>query len=118
MDSSTAYKSLIRTILEEHRDLGEQDSTQPINIHFIFDDDNAEYLMVAVGRNTVWNKSVYAVLFHGWIQGGKVWVARDNVSPSVVGELIERGIPEKDIIPAEEQPFVRTTTEEFVAVTS
>jgi hypothetical protein len=118
MDSSDSYKTLVRTILEEHRALGQQDSTQPINIHFIFDDERAEYLMVAVGHNTVWNKEVYAILFHGWVQEGKVWIARDNVSPSVVGELIERGIPEKDILPADEQPFVRITQSDLAIATN
>jgi hypothetical protein len=109
MDQLERYKQLIRTILEEHQALSTQDSIQPITIHFVLDDVHSEYLMVAVGWNTVWKKRVYATLFHGWVQDGKVWIEHDNVSPSVVGELVKRGVPETDILSAEEQPFVRIT---------
>jgi len=110
MDSATPYTTLIKTILQEHEAIGRYDLSQPIVTHFIYDDDNAEYLMINVGWNTVWEEYVYGVVFHAWVAEGTVWIARDNVSPSMVGELITRGIPQEHILSAEQQPFIREAT--------
>lgn len=107
MDSTIHYQQLIRAIMQEHEALGTQDSFQPITTHFVYDDVKLEYLMLNVGQDTVWNRWIYAVIFHAWIQDGKIWVASDNISPSIVGELLERGVPQRDILSAQEQPFVR-----------
>jgi hypothetical protein len=101
------YRATLRNVLSEYEALGVQDAFEPITTHFACDDERAEYLMLNVGHDTTWNRWIHAILFHAWIRDGKVWVACDNISPSVVRELIAKGIPATDIVPASEQPFER-----------
>jgi hypothetical protein len=114
MDSSP-YQTLLKTILQEHESFGTQVGNQPIATHFIYDDDHAEYLMVNHGWNTAWNEAIYGVIFHGWVRDGKVWIAQDLASPSVTSELLQRGVPRADIIPAMEHPYVALDATEMTA---
>lgn len=107
MDTSTRYANLIKTILQEHEGFGRQVGNQPIFTHFVYDDAHQEYLMINVGWNTIWNEPIYGVIFHGWVENNKILIAQDMVSPSVTKELGERGVPQRDILSAQEQPFVR-----------
>ncbi len=107
MDTVARYKHLLGTIVREHEGFGTQDAIQPINLHFVVDDNHGEYLIIAVGESNQQGEFVHITLFHAWVQDEKIWVAFDTLSPSVVSELVERGVPEQDIRMAEEQPFVR-----------
>lgn len=109
MDTLTEYRQIIRTSMQEYAIWGRQDSFEPITTHYVYDDENGEYLILNVGHDTQWDRWIHVILFHAWIQDGIVWVAADNISPSVVTDLVKKGIPASVIRPATEQPFVRET---------
>lgn len=104
------YAQVVKTILKEHEAFGREDATGEVTTHFVYDDTNAENLLINVGwRHQPRHYRVHTLVFHGWVQDGKVWIELDNLSPSVSSELIERGVPKADILAAYEQPCKRRT---------
>lgn len=75
----------------EHKAL-EALSPDSIQSHYIEDVANGEYLIIHTGDSPEEGQRVYGVVFHVWFRDGKIWVERDNVFPSITGEMVDRGV--------------------------
>lgn len=63
---------------------------------------------VAVKLNFV---TVYGCLIHVDIQAGKIWIQYDGTETGIANELVETGVPKRDIVLAYQSPSMRKLTE-------
>lgn len=107
MDKLNNYRHIIQQVVARHAELVPghgQIETMPI-----CDTTHDNYLLVDVG----WDKTgrVHAIVFHGHLRDGKVWVEWDGAKPSITQELLEAGIPKEDIVLAFYRPERRALIE-------
>ncbi len=97
MDKIINYRKIIRSIMEMSV------VRTPINMplvenHLIIDKDENHFILLAIG----WNKGefIHEWLYHLQLKDGKIHVFEDWTDPGILDLLTEKGIPQKDIIPA------------------
>jgi hypothetical protein len=104
MDKVKKYQDIITSLLNEYATYGQ--STQGVTRQVIIDKDHNHYQLVTVG----WRDSkdyVYVIAFHFDIIEGKIWIQQNNTEAKITDELIERGVPSKDIVLGFQSPRVR-----------
>lgn len=92
MDPLIHARDLLRQIFQEHKTL-EAGSPSSVQSHYIEDVANGEYLIIHTGYSEEEGHRIHGVVFHVWFHDGKIWIERDHVFPSIIGEMIERGVP-------------------------
>ena len=95
MDKTIKYQEAILNLFEEYdRFWGHSGG---LKNRIIADTKQNAFVMIAFGWQ---NEETYTHLlcFHIEIINGKVWVHENNTEALIVNELIEKGIPEEDII--------------------
>lgn len=96
-DVRRRYQAILKEVLQEYEGYEMQGRSDFGRAHFSFDEERAEYLMVSVGYDGRQGHHHHGLIFHAWVAGNQVWIACDNVSPSISEALIERGIPRRDV---------------------
>jgi len=94
MDRLEQYRQIIMEILEEFSSYTRNDD--PIQDHLIFDKERDRYQLLGVGWQN--NQRVLHPSIHIEIINEKVWLQHDTTDAIIADELIERGIPQTEIV--------------------
>jgi XisI protein len=107
MDKLTHYRQYIQSILTQHcrRDpIGNGSET-----YTIFDVQGDHYQVVSVGWED--GSRMYGCLIHVDVKDEKIWIQYDGTEYAIANELVDLGVPSKDIVLAYQAPYARKYTE-------
>ena len=109
MEKITQYKAIVKAIVS-----AAARPDDPIFTQTIFDEDSGNYLLMMNGWEG--EHRFYACLIHIEVKpDGKIWVHQDNTDLIVVDQLLEKGVPKKDMVLGFHAPIMRGDTEFAVA---
>jgi XisI protein len=103
MDKLTQYRQIIQEILLVHSK--HKTAYGDIEMEVLFDQERNHYQVLRAGW--LQKSRVYGVLIHIDLIDNKAWVQYDGTEVGVANELLEQGIPRKDIVLAYHSPFMR-----------
>ncbi|WNZ22702.1 XisI protein [Leptolyngbya sp. NK1-12] len=103
MDKLKHYRQIIQEVLTEHSQI--KPAYGEIQMKLLFDVERDHYQLLRAG----WleERRIYGPLIHIDIENGKIWIQYDGTEVGVANELVERGIPRKDIVLAYHSPLLR-----------
>lgn len=107
MDTLEKYRELVQNILNEHARY--QSPNDPVEAQIIFDTERDRYQLVHLGWLN--NRRIYGCVVQIDIKGGKIWIQHDGTEIGVASELVELGVPKKDIVLGFQAPYKRQFTE-------
>jgi hypothetical protein len=93
-------KSIIRQTLQSYA-IGEKD-------RLVFDSEHEVYQWLQHGWEGM--QRIFAVLVHLELRQNLIWVECNNVEPSVVDVLLEKGVPKEQIVLGFQAPYKRATS--------
>lgn len=105
MDTNLKYQTLIKDLLLQHAAI--KPANGQIDSRVAFDDKYGNYVLIDVG----WNKQkyVHGSILHLELVNDKIWIHYDGTEEGIATELVEAGVPKKDIIlgfqPPKERPY-------------
>jgi hypothetical protein len=95
MDSlKIKYREAVETTLSDYANFLGND--EKVKIQLIFDRDNDHYLLVEEGWQNGYR--IYGTLLHVDIINNQLLIQHDGTEEGIAVELIEKGIPEENII--------------------
>lgn len=94
MDTVKSYQAVIKQVISEYAKL--RPSHGNIHLEPIFDDVNSRYALMQFGWDR--ERRVRGNLIYVSIKDGKVLVEYDGIEGGITQDLIQRGIPENDIV--------------------
>lgn len=105
MDTLDRYRNSIQTLLEQHsQSMPQGDEVESV---LCFDPVRDRYQLMRIGWKGL--TRVYHTVLHFDIRDGKIWLQQNTTDIDVGRELIEMGIPQKDIVlglhPAYKRPY-------------
>ncbi len=107
MDRLDFFRQSIRHLLTEYAKLVTQNDG--IEAQTIFDTEHDHYLLVHVGWRGNFQQ-IYGPAMHFDIKDGKVWVQYDSTDFDPVGELLEMGLKQDEIVLGFHAPYKRKHT--------
>ena len=111
MDRLNNYRKLIQEIINSHTKIPYKHGD--IKFETVFDRSSDRYLLIILGRE---NKHYqHGCLIHIDIIDEKIWIQRDGTEVGVANELVEVGVPKKQIVLGFKSPELRKDTEFAVA---
>lgn len=113
MEKVMNYKQIVRGLIEEVARIRMQQS-HPIATQVIMDEERGHYLLYKNGWKG--ERRLYGCFVHIDVTDeGKVWVQHDGTDLVIAEQLINKGIPKKDIVLGFHPPIMRKDTEFSVA---
>ncbi len=114
MDKKIIYAKYIEELLREHAKpipIGDWDEYEN---QVIIDKDNVHFQLMRVGW---WDqrRTHHCTLHIDLKDDGKIWIQEDLTEIGIANQLIEKGVPESDIVLAFYAPFRRENVEVVVA---
>jgi hypothetical protein len=109
VDRIEQYRDIIHRVLEEYRQLYENQPTSGVETTTICDDAHGEYLLMRVGWRG--ETRVRRPVFYLRLKNGKIWIEEDWTQEGVATDLVAAGVPHEDIVLAFRPPELRTLTE-------
>ncbi len=111
MDTITAYKKIIREVVEFIYSL--MPSDENVETQLIMDETRGHYLLFSVGwENDDYRE--YGSFVHIDIkENGRVWIQHDGTDQNITRMLVEKGIPKSDIVLGFREPEHRKLIAEF-----
>jgi len=104
MEKIALYQQYIQEILFSYYDNGKDNKSQ-----IIFDTEHNHYQLLTIGwRDEL--KRILNIIAHVDIIDGKIWVQRDFTEPSISEQLVDRGVPNDDIVLGFQPPYKRPYT--------
>ncbi|MEZ4962697.1 MAG: XisI protein [Saprospiraceae bacterium] len=97
MAKALKYEKAIINFLNEYSQIKPY-GFKNVNNQVIIDKKNQHYQLIRVGWHE--RKHVHYAVFHFDIIDDKIWIQQNRTDRPVVNELVELGIPEKDIVVA------------------
>jgi len=94
MDTVKSYQAVIKQVISEYAKL--RPSHGNIHLEPIFDDVNSRYALMQFGWDR--ERRVRGNLIYVRIKDGKVLIEYDGIEGGITQDLIQRGIPEQDIV--------------------
>jgi hypothetical protein len=94
MDTIKSYQAVIKQVISEYAKL--RPSHGNIHLEPIFDDVNSRYALMQFGWDR--ERRVRGNLIYVSIKNGKVLIEYDGIEGGITQDLIQRGIPEQDIV--------------------
>lgn len=94
MDTVKSYQAVIKQVISEYAKL--RPSHGNIHLEPIFDDVNSRYALMQFGWDR--ERRVRGNLIYVSIKDGKVLIEYDGIEGGITQDLIQRGIPEQDIV--------------------
>ncbi|UKO98582.1 XisI protein [Nostoc sp. UHCC 0870] len=94
MDTNTVYRNIVKQVIQKYANF--RPSHGEIRLDTVFDDTQNRYALMQVGWER--GRRVRGNLIYITIQDGKVWVEYDGMETGITQDLINRGIPEADIV--------------------
>jgi XisI protein len=103
MDKLSQYQDIVSDILKVIA------SRVPVNRpnqkkHLVINEDKCEYILVSLGHTE--HQYDYNVLAHLELKNGKILIHEESIDPSIFERLMDKGIPESDILPVYLPDFV------------
>ena len=109
MDTIMEYKDHIEEILKNYA------NRKPVNkpkleYQIVTDLNRHQFILLVVG----WHEHEYTHnwIFHLQLKGNKIWIHEDLTDPGIKVLLMEKGVPESDIILGFVPDFERKTSQE------
>ncbi len=102
MDKIEKYRRAIKEILGYYKDILDRRSNPPLESIFFFDEENDNYLWTKVGWQN--GERVEGTVVFVRLKDGKFHIEEDWTESGIAVELMEKGVPLKDIVLAYEQP--------------
>ena len=100
------YPQVVQKIIKVHLANLKDDETE---VQLILDLERHHYLLMLVGWHN--QRREYESLIHIDIKDEKIWIQSDGTEVGVANELVEDGIPQKDIVLGFKSPFKRQFAE-------
>jgi hypothetical protein len=94
MAGVTNYQEIVKQLLDEYA--GYPPSTGEIEMQTIFDEARGRYLLMAAGWQS--KRRVHGCVIHIDIRGDKIWLQHDSTDAEIARQLVERGIPQSQIV--------------------
>ncbi|MEA5489944.1 MULTISPECIES: XisI protein [Pseudanabaena] len=94
MDTVKSYQAVIKQVISEYAKL--RPSHGNIHLEPIFDDVNSRYALMQFGWDR--ERRVRGNLIYVSIKDGKVLIEYDGIEGGITQDLIQRVIPEQDIV--------------------
>lgn len=99
-----AYKQIIRRLVEEVARMAPSD--EQVETQLIIDEERGHYLLFSVGWEA--KQREYTPFLHLDVKpDGQVWLQHDGTDLKIALLLIERGVAQKDIVLAFQNPYRR-----------
>jgi XisI protein len=94
MDTIATYREILKQVILKYSKL--RPSHGNIRVDAVLDEAHDRYAIMAVG----WNREqrVHDNILYVTIQDGKIYIEYDGIGYGITPELIEKGIPESDIV--------------------
>ncbi|MFN6486119.1 MULTISPECIES: XisI protein [unclassified Nostoc] len=107
MDTRLKYQDIIKTVLQNHANYrtGLPDGYAS---QVLFDDERGQYLVLDIGWSG--DKYLHATPIHLSLIDEKIWIQWDDTEEGVATDLLEAGVPKKDIVLGFRHPKVRQHT--------
>ncbi|MBD2416098.1 XisI protein [Nostoc calcicola FACHB-389] len=107
MDKLDKYRQIIKEVLNEYSKI------KPVNgeieVIAIFNNEVNSYQIIHLGWEN--RHRIYGCTVHIDIKDDKVWIQNDNTEVGIANELVDRGIPKKDIVLGYQAPYLRHLTD-------
>ncbi len=113
MDRVKEYSEIIKRLLCEREKLARASLPQGLEVTCLFDDTTGYYALLTVGWMKEERVSGTTLLLR--IKDGKIRVEEDLTDAPIVDDLVDAGVPRRDIILAFQPPEARASTEHAVA---
>lgn len=94
MDTIKSYQAVIKQVISEYAKL--RPSHGNIHLEPIFDDVNSRYALMQFGWDR--DRRVRGNLIYVSIKDNKVLIEYDGIESGITQDLIQTGIPERDIV--------------------
>jgi hypothetical protein len=94
MDTLTTYREIVKQVISDYAKL--RPSHGNIHLDTVFDERHDRYALMQVG----WDRGhrVRGNLIYVTIDSGKVSIEYDGMECGIMQDLIDRGVPDQDII--------------------
>lgn|SRR5262245_44514216 len=99
MDKITTYRRILRRLVNQYAQY--IPSHGQIEALPVCDTKTDNYLLIHVGWDNV--RRVHATIFHLRLRDGKILIEEDGLEQGITYDLLEAGIPQKDIVYALEK---------------
>lgn len=114
MDKLTFYRELIQRLLTSYQSLSEKSSkSTDVESMVVFDEKRDHYLWMRSGWEN--NHRIRGITVYLRIKNDKIWVEEDWTNLDVVGDLLEAGVPNEDIVLGFQPPDARKYTDFAIA---
>lgn len=107
MASLAHYGQLVMNLINDYASIPAGNEPDVYN-EVLFDIANNRYLLLSLGWSK--GKRVHYTVIHIDIINQKVWIQVNNTDRLIAGELVEAGIPARDIVLGLQPPEVRPYT--------
>lgn len=106
MDRVETYRKIIMELLKEYNQHASDDAD--IEQDVLFDTERDHYQIMMIG----WQGKlrISQSIIHIDLKGDKVWLQQDNTDAEIANELVERGIPQTQIVLGFQPPHRRQYT--------
>jgi len=93
MDTLARYRKIIENIIQQH---AHKPSHGSIETEIISDVNKHHYELMQVGWDGT--RRIHGTVLHIDLIDNKIWIQHDGTSPGVALEMVEAGVPNKDIV--------------------
>jgi hypothetical protein len=107
MEKIEKYQQIIKEVLTEYSQI--KPANGSIEVIPIFNSEANNYQIIHMGWDN--RHRIYGCTVHIDIKDNKVWIQNDNTEVGIANELVDRGIPKKDIVLGYQAPYLRHLTE-------
>ena len=109
MDTVNTYRVEIKRILSAYAALVARQPKTGVETLLVEDEARDEYLWLQVGRAD--DHRVYDVTLHVHIVEGKIRIEQDWTEEGIASDLLQAGVPRRDIVLAFHEPVAEHTAE-------
>ncbi|NES85112.1 MAG: XisI protein [Moorea sp. SIO2B7] len=108
MDRLKRYRQIVQEVLRKYHQINEK-SGSTTESALAFDEVQDQYLLLLMG----WHKDerIKSVMIHIRLKNDKICIEEDWTEHGVATDLLQKGIPRKEIVLAFHPPHVRQYTE-------
>jgi len=107
MDTRLRYKSIIKSVLQNHADY-RASLPDDYTSHVVLDDERGQYLVLDMGWHG--DQYLHATPIHISLVGDKVWIQYDDTEEGVATDLMAAGVSKEDIVLGFRHPKIRQHT--------
>ena len=106
MDRVAEYRALVKRIIQEYADF--LPAYADVQAQTVFDDEHGHYILYHTGWDG--KQCIHGSVIHIDIRFDKIWAQHDGTKDGIVDELLEAGVPEKQIVLGFHAPVQRKLT--------